>query len=517
MAKKKPKLPTRGERNIAWIEANCRIPEGKDVGNATKLREWQKNDLKKIYDNPHGTRTAIISYGKKNGKSSLTAWLLLLHLCGPESIENSQLPSTAQSRDQAAIVFSLAAKVVRFSPDLSEAVVIRETSKQLYCPERGTLYMALSADAETAHGKSPIFAIHDELGQVKGPRSTLYTAVENAMSAHEEPMSVIISTQAPTDNDLLSILIDDALAGNDPSIVVSLYTSDPESDAFSEETIRQANPAFGDFQNKKEIMKQAANAKRMPSQEALYRNYTLNQRVEASDPLVTPTVWKSNGGPVDDWGACYGGLDLSETNDLTAFVKVSPRDGVLRVKATFWLPEDGLAERSRRDRVPYDLWHEKGFLNVTPGKSVDYEYVGKYLVDQFQTNDLRRVAFDRFNMRHLRPWLSHHGMSDVSIDERFEDFNQDYSHMSPAIRSLESVLLNGDMLHDNHPVLTMCALNTVVKADESGRRKLNKKRSRGRIDGMVSLCMATAMAVEDMHQEYVYPVPLDSITEDLHI
>jgi len=189
---------TRAERNIRWIEGYCRIPEGRDVGKPVRLREWQQGELRRIYDNPHGTRRAIMSFGRKNGKTALSAFILLLHLCGPEARANSQLYSAAQSREQAAILFSLAAKVVRMSPDLSEYVGIRDTAKQLYCQELGTLYRALSAEASTAYGLSPVLIVHDELGQVKGPRSELYEALETATGAQETPLSIVISTQAPT-------------------------------------------------------------------------------------------------------------------------------------------------------------------------------------------------------------------------------------------------------------------------------------------------------------------------------
>src|SRR5262249_46803869 len=154
----------------------------------------------------------------------------------------------------AAILFSLAAKVVRLSPELSAYVTIRDTAKHLVCDELGTLYKALSAEASTAYGLSPVFIVHDELGQVKGPRSELYEALETATAAQEAPLSIIISTQAPNDSDLLSVLIDDALAGHDPRVVISLYAADEKLDPFSEEAIRMANPAFGDFQNADEVL-----------------------------------------------------------------------------------------------------------------------------------------------------------------------------------------------------------------------------------------------------------------------
>lgn len=213
----------RSERNARWIEAHCRVPEGRLVGRPVKLSKQQRQWLADIYDSP--TRTFILSMGRKNGKTAFSSFLLLLHLCGPEARPNSQLFSAAQSRDQAAILFALAAKIVRMSPDLSQYVTVRDTAKQLFCAELGTLYRALSADASTAYGLSPVFTVHDELGQVKGPRSELYEALETASAAQDEPLSVIISTQAPTDADLLSLLIDDALSGADPRVKCRLYSA----------------------------------------------------------------------------------------------------------------------------------------------------------------------------------------------------------------------------------------------------------------------------------------------------
>lgn len=490
------KAETRAERNIKWIETYCVVPEGKDIGKPVKLRPWQKDDIRKIYDNPAGTRTAIISFAKKNGKTSLAACLLLLHLCGPEAIPNTQLPSTAQSRDQAAVLFNLAAKMVRMSQDLNSNLVIRDTAKQIFCPDLGTLYKALSAEASTAHGQSPIFAIHDELGQVRGPVSELYNAIENAMGAHEAPMSIIISTQAPTDADLLSILIDDAQNGRDPCVVLSLYTADETLDPFSDEAIRQANPAVGDFLNAKEVRKQAENARALPSQEGLYRNYTLNQRVDKNSPFISKTIWQANGGAVSDWedAPVYAGLDLSATADLTAFVPMAWMDDAWEVKPTFWLPGEGLVEKSRADRVPYDVWAREGLLNTTPGRAIEYEFVACWLYEFCQSHNVVKIAFDRWGMKHLHPWLLKAGFTEEQIEAIFEPFGQGFQSMSPALRDLESALLSSKIRHDNHPVLTMCAANAVVQLDPAGGRKFTKAKAAGRIDGMVALAQAFGVA-----------------------
>jgi phage terminase large subunit-like protein len=492
---------TRAERNIAWIQQYCRVPEGRLVGQPVTLRPWQQDILREIYGSP--TRRAIVSFGRKNGKTALASFLLLLHLCGPEARPNSQLYSAAQSREQAAVLFSLAAKTVRMSPDLNGVVVVRDTAKQLACPELGSLYRALSAEASTAYGLSPVFIVHDELGQVRGPRSELYEALETACAAQEEPLSVVISTQAPTDADLLSVLIDDAAKARDPRVKLALYTSPPEADPFDVETIKLANPAFGDFQQAEEVLAMAADAAAMPSRESEYRNLILNQRVDTNDPAVSKALWQANGEePGDDWGeaAVYGGLDLSATQDLTAFVRMAWVDGKWRIKPTFWLPGENLAAKSRADRVPYDQWAAQGFLETTPGKSVEYEWVADRLVAEIQAGRIVKIGFDEWNWKFLRPWLIKAGLSEEQVDEVFQPVRQGFKTMSPAFRDLEAALLANKVAHGNHPVLTMCAANAVVTKDPAGNRKLDKSKAAGRIDGMVALCDAFSVAPDPQEE-----------------
>jgi len=462
------------------------------IGKRVVLRDWQRDALRSIYDNPHGTRRAILSFGRKNGKTALSAFLMLLHLCGPEAQANSRVYSAAQSRDQAGLLFDLASQCVRLSPELYPFIQIRVTAKEILCPELGTMYKALSAEATTAFGLNPRLVIHDELGQVRGPRSTLYEALETATGAQDDPLSIVISTQAPTDADLLSVLIDDAKAGHDPRVIVRLYTAPETLDPFSEEAIRLANPAFGDFLNATEVLAMAEDARRMPSREGEFRNLVLNQRVDTNNPFVSASVWSNCGKPPLplDGVPVYAGLDLSSVADLTALVLIGEVDGCWQVHPTFWLPGVGLSTKSRADRVPYDQWHKEGFLQTSPGKSIEYEFVAEYLRDAFHRYDIRKLGFDRWNMKHLKPWLSKAGFTDEMLTTRFVEFGQGVASMSPALRELESDLLNRKIAHGMHPVLSMCAAGAVVWMDGAGNRKLHKALSSSRIDGMVALEMA---------------------------
>lgn len=491
-----------GEDCINWIETNCHVPDGKDVGKPVKLREWQKDIIRGIYDSP--TRRAIISFGRKNAKTTLSAFLLLLHLVGPKHRVNSQLYSAAQSRDQAAILFALAAKIVRMSKDLSQYVIVRDSQKQLYCQELGTIYKALSAEVSTSYGLSSVFTVHDELGQAKGPHSELYEALETSSGAHENPLSIVISTQAPTDGDLMSILIDDAKAGHDPKTKLWLYTADEEIDPFSEGAIIQANPAYGDFLNKDEILDKANTAKRMPSSEASYRNLVLNQRVEAADPFVTKRIWEQNKTKPESYEGCdvYGGLDLSTARDLTSLTLMNYRESAWDVHPTFWLPYEGLREKSKADRVPYDVWAKQGYLQTCPGPSVEYEHVAKFMRGVFDRCNVKAIAFDRWGMKHLIPWLEKAGFNESEL-ELFVPFGQGFQSMSPALRDLESLLLTSGLRHGGHPILNMCMMNARVQTDPAGNRKFTKQKSSGRIDGAVTLAMAAGTIPDAPQAEYI--------------
>ncbi|MCM2503904.1 terminase large subunit [Aureimonas altamirensis] len=491
-------VPSRGERNVAWIENYCRVPSGMNAGKPVELRDWQKDCIKAIYDNPNATRRAILSFGRKNGKTAISAWLMLLHLCGPEAVQNGELCSSAMSREQAGILYKLARATVLQSPDLKSEITIKDTAKKLECRDLGTVYEALSKDASTAVGRSPVFLIHDELGQVRGPRYELFENLESGMGAHENPLSIIISTQAPNPTDLLSVLIDDALADADPRTVLCLYTAPIEADPFAEETIKLANPAYGDFQNAKETMAQAKAAERMPSAQAAFRNLHLNQRVEMDSAFVSIDVWRRNSTvplPLD--GIVFGGLDLSTSNDLTALVYGQWAESKFQVEPHFWLPKEVLDERSRTQKQPYTLWAEQGYLHTTPSKSIDFDFIAHRLFEDSKNLNFGRINYDRAYWPSLRGALIRAGFTEGQVEgDRaiFQPHGQGFMSMSPALLDLEADLIEGRVAHGNHPVLNMCAINSRVTFDPAGNRKLDKQKATGKIDGMVALMMARAAA-----------------------
>lgn len=499
---------TRGERVIEFIHRYCAVPEGKLVGQPIKLMRFQQDFIRAIYDNKAGTSRAYLSIGRKNGKSALIACLALAHIVGPEARLNSQIISGARSREQAALVFKLMQKMIYLSPELKKITHITPSQKMIVGKMMNVEYRAISAEAGTAHGLSPVLAILDEVGQIKGPSDDFVEAITTSQGAHDNPLLIAISTQAATDNDLFSRWLDDAESSGDPRIVSHCYSAPEDCDLLDRDAWKAANPALGEFRSLTDLEDLAARADRLPAEENSFRWLYLNQRIEATSPFISRKVWHDCATPVaplEDGAVVYGGLDLSEVSDLTALVLVSPvQEGLIapvkvswHVHPTFWLPGQGLREKAKADRVPYDEWHKRGFLEAPDGPTVDYEFVAAHLWDAHQRYDVRKIAFDRWNWRHLKPWLAKAGFSEDQLEGDaaiFEPMGQGFQSMSPALRDLESVILNGALAHGGHPVLTMCASNAVVQMDPAGNRKLAKHKSRGRIDGMVALAMAMSVA-----------------------
>lgn len=481
---------TRAARIITFIEGFCVTPEGADVGQPLRLAEFQKQFITDVYDNPAGTRRAILSIARKNGKSALIAGLLLAHLIGPEAKQNAQIVSGAMSRDQAALVFNLASKMVQASPKLSKLVRIVPSGKRLIGLPMNVEFRALAAEGKTAHGLSPVLAILDEVGQVRGPQSDFVDAITTSQGAHANPLLIAISTQAASDADLLSLWIDDATISNDPKIVCRVYAAPEGCELTDEAAWRAANPALGLFRSESDLREQLTQAQRMPSMENTARNLLLNQRVSTDSPFVSPDVWKACSGPVEPLdGPVFAGLDLSARTDLTALVLVGQVEGVWHVRPYFWTPEQGIHDRAKRDRVPYDLWVKQGHLRTTPGATVDYEHVATGMLEIMADLDVRAIAYDRWRIDLLRKELG-----DLGADLPLIEWGQGFKDMAPALDALEAELLNGRVAHGNHPVLSMCAANACVTKDPTGARKLDKSRTTGRIDGMQALAMAMGAA-----------------------
>ena len=262
---------------------------------------------------------------------------------------------------------------------------------------------------------------------------------------------------------------------------------------------RAANPALGLFRSLDDLREQMTQAARMSSMESSARNLLLNQRVSTESPFISPGTWKSCGGPVQPFdGPVFVGVDLSARLDLTAAVVVGLVDDVWQVVPYFWTPSEGLADRAKRDRAPYEVWHRQGLLRTTPGASVDYSHVAAELAEILSDVEVKAVAFDRWRFDLLKKELDA-----IGCDLPLTPHGQGFRDMTGSLEATEIALLNKRMAHGNHPVLTMCMANATVTRDAADGKKLDKQRSTGRIDGAQALCMAMGAAAKATEEQGV--------------
>jgi phage terminase large subunit-like protein len=493
---------SRAERVIAFIES-LTITSGAHAGRPFKLRPWQKEIVRAWYSTgPDGkrlVRSGLLSIARKNGKSSLLAAIATAHIVGPEVEPRGQVVSLAADRAQAALIFDEIVAFVLANPAYADRVNVIRHSKELEDLVTGTKFRALSSDAARAHGLSPSLTIVDELAQWgTGRGRSLYEAVVTATGARAEPLTIVISTQTSDENNLMSELVDygkqvNAGAIEDPTFSAHIFDVPMDADIWDESVWPLANPALGDFRSLPEMRAFAKRARKMPSLQAMFQAYYLNQRVQAE------VAWL----PVAEWDACkkespsgdsfsgrraWIGLDLSANTDLTALSIVLPTDAGYVVKVEYFMPADYVDERAAQDRVPYRVWVEQGWITATPGNSTDYSYVAKRLRELMSEFDVQQIGADPWNARQLVLQLQQDGLPIVEVQ-------QSMKNLSHATKELERLVLGRRLAHDGNPVLRWNVTNAIAERDANENVRLSKRRSTARIDGLAATITGLGLAL----------------------
>lgn len=452
---------------------------------------------------------------RKNGKTALIAALVLVHLYGPEAIPNGEIYSAANDRKQAAQVFKVAAQMVRADPELMERLKCLDSTKRISCYSNGSFYEAMSAESGTKHGLNPTFVIYDELAQAKN--RDLYDVLDTSMGARAEPLFVVISTQSNDPEHILSKLIDDGLHSGDPTIACHLYeVPDDCKDIFDPSVWRQANPALGDFRSLVDLRSMAEKAQRMPMEEAKFRNLYLNQRVDPVSSFIPRKEWMACAGRADfvNGEEVYLALDLSAAVDLTALVMISAGTKS-RVMPFIWKPEDLLEDHSSRDfgsgNNRYSQWRKEGHLLVSPGKSIDPRMIATKIAELSQVYKVRGLAYDLWRIKDiLREFddIGLHAWEDKGQDRqgtglRLVPWGQGYRDMAPAIDATELEITERTLIHPSNPVLTWSMGNAKATMDPAGNRKLDKEKSKFRIDPAVAMTMACGLKSRDRNKATV--------------
>lgn len=474
------------------------ITKGILAGEQMRLLAGQREFIEQVYGGSGSVSIGVKSEPRGNGKTGLVAGLAMCHLLGPESEPRGEIYSAAIDRQQAGIIFAELEALIYACQDFLAVANIQRWHKKIEIidgPATGSIYEALSADARRGHGLSPSLWIYDELAQAKD--GELLGNLRTAMGKRERSLGLVISTQAPDDEHPLSQLIDSGLSGEDPSVVVQLLAADPQAPPFDEATIRSVNPALGKFLDERIVFAQAAQARRLTMWEGKYRNLRLNQRVEADadQRLALASDWRACERIIDLDGLagrpCFGGLDLSQKQDLTAFLLAFPDDdGGFDVVPFFWTPEGELSNRPTGEEERFRQWIRSGHLEAIPGPLINLAIVAERIAGLAQRFDIRTIAYDDWQLK--EPSLQ------LDLDVPWEKFGQGHSRsMAASIRFTNECIRMGRLRHNGNPALTGSVLSACVIPDTSGNPKLDKKRARTgmtRIDGAVALVMALGTA-----------------------
>jgi phage terminase large subunit-like protein len=477
------------------------VPAGKHVGKPLRLSKPQIEFIRDVYnprdrDGLRKRRQAIFSVGRRNGKTLLAAIIVLLHLVGPFKRPNSVIASAATTRKQAGIVYRFVAKMIHMNPVLMKRLKVVDSTKHITHRRDGSFYSAIAAEAGGQFGEGHDLVVYDELAQAKS--AALYDVLMTSLGAQVEPLMMITSTQAPADDHILSELIDYGLkvkAGEieDEAFTVHLYAADPGCALMDQRQWKKANPALGDYRDLNEFRAAMQRAEKVPSLESRLRNLYLNQRVQAKAPFLSPNVWSRGNQPIDedllyDGRPVYGGLDLSARTDLSALVMaVNDDHGNVHLFPRIWTPGDTLDERGLRDRAPYRVWADRGFLVPVPGQVLDYDFLAADVGELSSKILFGKVNYDQWRIDVLKQAFARMG-----VLVPLSPFGQGYKSMSPAIEIFEELAVQGKLYHGGHPVLRWCISNAVIDRDAAGNRKLTKAKSFGRIDAGVAAVMAVA-------------------------
>jgi phage terminase large subunit-like protein len=465
------------------------------------LRPWQKRILKQLFktrpDGRRQYRTCLLMLPRKNGKTELAAALAIYFLLFDGEI-GGEVYSAAADKDQASLVFNVAAQMVRNDPELDAVCEIIDSQKRIVHRASGSFYRAISAEAYSKHGFNASVVIYDELHAAQDER--LWDVLRTSQSARAQPVMLAITTAGFDRGSVLWKLYAHGLKvienpSLDPTFLPIFFEAPINADWTDEKVWKKANPALGDFRSLEEMRIEAARAKLIPGYENTFRRLYLNQWTEQAERWIPLPAWDACcrvenaqlGFRASLKGRrCYVGMDLSSTKDLTALVAVFPDDEGpgFDVLAEFFIPADNIEERVRRDRAPYDEFKRDKYLKATPGNVVDYEVVRHTLQDWGAEFQVREIAFDPWNATDLVTRLQEQdGFTCAAM-------RQGFASLSAPTKALEKYILSKALRHDGHPVLRWNISNVSVVPDDAGNLKISKKQSSEKIDGVAALIMA---------------------------
>ena len=493
---------TKADHAVNFI--NClKHTKGKWRGVPFELLSWQDEIIRTLFGTvkENGYRqynTCYCEIPKKNGKSELAAAIALYMTCG-DGEWGAEVYGCASDRQQASIVFDVAVDMVDQCPALKKRIKPVMSVKRLVYKPTNSFYQVLSAEAYSKHGFNIHGVVFDEL-HTQPNRKLFDVMTKGSGDARMQPLYFLITTAG---NDTNSICYEvhqkaqDILDGRklDPTFYPVIYGAEATEDWTDPKVWKKANPSLGITVGIDKVEAACESAKQNPGEENSFRQLRLNQWVKQAIRWMPMDKWDACAFPVSEddleGRVCYGGLDLSSTTDITAFVLVFPpldEDDKYVVLPYFWVPEDTMDLRVRRDHVPYDLWEKQGFLETTEGNVIHYGYIEKFIEGLGERFNIREIAFDRWGAVQMVQNLEGMGFTIVPFGQGFKD-------MSPPTKELMKLTLEKRIAHGGHPVLRWMMDNIFIRTDPAGNIKADKEKSTEKIDGAVATIMALDRAI----------------------
>ena len=487
---------------VSFIECLCHT-KGTWAGKPFELIDWQEQIIRDVFGTikPNGYRqfnTAYIEIPKKMGKSELAAAVALLLTCG-DGEERAEVYGCAADRQQASIVFEVAADMVRMCPALNKRVKILASQKRIVYQPTNSFYQVLSAEAYSKHGFNIHGVVFDEL-HTQPNRKLFDVMTKGSGDARTQPLYFLITTAGTDTNSICYEThqkAKDIIEGRkiDPTFYPVIYGADETDDWTDPEVWKKANPSLGITVSIDKVQAACDSAKQNPGEENAFRQLRLNQWVKQAVRWMQMDKWDACSFNVNEEDlegrVCYGGLDLSSTTDITAFVLVFPpldEDDKFVVLPYFWIPEDTLELRVRRDHVPYDVWEKQGKLMTTEGNVVHYGFIEKFIERLGERFNIREIAFDRWGAVQMVQNLEGMGFTVVPFGQGFKD-------MSPPTKELMKLTLEKKLAHGGHPVLRWMMDNIFIRTDPAGNIKADKEKSTEKIDGAIATIMGLDRAI----------------------
>ena len=487
---------------VNFIECLCHT-KGTWAGKPFLLLDWQEQIIRDLFGivKPNGYRqfnTAYIEIPKKNGKSELAAAVALLLCCG-DGEQRAEIYGCAADRGQATIVFDVAADMVRMCPALNKRCKILASQKRIIYTPTNSFYQVLSAEAYSKHGFNIHGVVFDEL-HTQPNRKLFDVMTKGSGDARMQPLYFLITTAGTDTNSICYETHQkavDILEGRkiDPTFYPVIYGAGQEEDWTDPKVWKKANPSLGETIGMDKVKAACDSARQNPGEENSFRQLRLNQWVKQAVRWMPMEKWDACAFPVNpedlEGRVCYGGLDLSSTSDLTAFVLVFPPeadDEPYYILPFFWLPEETLPIRVNRDHVPYDVWERQGYIQTTEGNVVHYGYIEKYIERLGEKYNIREIAFDRWGAVQMVQNLEGMGFTVVPM-------GQGFASMSPPTKELMKLTLEKKLAHGGHPVLRWNMDNIFIRTDPAGNIKADKAKSTEKIDGAIATIMALDRAI----------------------